>query len=93
MGQIGNILEINEVKSKLQKFKESGTVKQWELPYENLLTRLTAAIFFLSVEDESKQDTLWEDLRSIPGFKYRKNEEKTLSELQWRVEFNEGFEL
>ena len=93
MAQIGNVPEINEVKSRLQKFQESGTIKAWELPYENLLTRLTAAIFFLSLESESEHEMIWSDLKSISGFKFRKNEERTLSELEWRVEFNDGFEL
>ena len=93
MARIGNVPEINEVKSKLQHLKDNEIIEDWELPYENLLTRLTAAIFFLTPSDESNLDKIWGELKAFPRFTYRENEEKSLSLLEWRVEFNEGFEL
>ncbi len=54
MAQIGNVPEINLVKEHLDKLKSAGFINEWELPYENLLTRLTAAIFFLTPADEKK---------------------------------------
>lgn len=93
MAQVGNVPEINEVKTKLSMLKDQNLVKEWEVPYENILTRLTAAIFFVSVDDDSKLDKVWGELNSFPRMHYRPNEEKTLSQLEWRVEFNKDFEL
>ena len=88
-----NVPDITEVKKHLDELKAKGLISNWELPYENLLTRLTAAIFFLDTADESKLDETWKELGKHPRFAYRNNEEQTLSKLPWRVEFNEGFEL
>jgi len=88
-----NVPEIQEVKKHLDELKGKGLVKEWELPYENILTRLTAAIFFLSPVDDSKLDEIWKELDKHPVLTYRLNEEKKLSQLVWRVEFNKDFEL
>jgi len=93
MAQIGNVPEIKAVKKHLDELKERGFISAWELPYENILTRLTAAIFFLTPTDESKLVTIWEELEIHKMLTYRLNEEKKLSQLVWRVEFNKGFEL
>lgn len=85
--------EIQEVKKHLDDLKEKGLLTDWELPYENILTRLTAAIFFLTPTDESKLDEIWKELGEHPMLQYRLNEERKLSQLLWRVEFNKGFEL
>jgi len=93
MVQIGNVPEINTVKEHLEELKTKGLIKEWELPYENILTRLTAAIFFISPNDESKLQQIWIELEKHKMLQYRPNEEKKLSQLAWRVEFNKGFEL
>lgn len=93
MAQIGNVPEIKSVIEQLNVLKDKGLVKEWEVPYENILTRLTAAIFFLTPTDESRLTEIWNTLESFPRFQCRLNEEKKLSALQWRVEFNKGFEL
>ena len=93
MVQIGNVPEIMAVKSHLDDLHEKGLVKEWELPYENLLTRVTAAIFFLTPTDDSKLPEIWKELEEHKMLHYRLNEEKKLSQLTWRVEFNKGFEL
>jgi len=93
MAQIGNVPEIIAVKKHLDDLKEKGLVKEWELPYENLLTRLTAAIFFLTPVDDTKLEEIWKELEPHTRLTYRLNEEKKLSQLQWRVEFNKGFEI
>ena len=92
MAQVGNVLEINEVKDKLETLKHQGLISAWELPYENILTRLTAAVFFVSA-DEANTEKAWEELAQFPRMHYQKNEDKTLSALPWRVEFNKDFEL
>ncbi len=88
MAQIGNIPEIIEVKNNLEQLKGNGLVKEWELPYENLLTRLSAAIFFLTPADKNKCDEIWQDLSKYENFKFRENTEKKLSQLEYRIEFN-----
>jgi hypothetical protein len=42
-----HVPEIIEVKDLLQSLKSNNDLKDWELPYENLLTRRSAAIFFV----------------------------------------------
>ncbi|MCI0471305.1 MAG: hypothetical protein L0Y73_06595 [Candidatus Aminicenantes bacterium] len=93
MVQIGNVPEIKDVKKHLDDLKDQGFIKEWELPYENLLTRLTAAIFFFTPTDDSKLDEIWKQLEKHKMLHYRLNEERKLSDLEWRVEFNKGFEL
>jgi hypothetical protein len=93
MAQLGNVAEIKAVKDRFNKLKEKNLVKEWELPYEGLLTRLTAAIFFFTPVDDSELDGIWQELEEHRMLQYRINEEKKLSQLQWRVEFNKGFEI
>ena len=87
------VQDIYDVKLHLDELKDKGLINEWELPYENILTRLTAAIFFLTPNDESKLDEIWKELEKHKMLHYRLNEEKKLSPLEWRVEFNKGFEL
>ena len=87
------VQDIYDVKLHLDELKDKGLINEWELPYENILTRLTAAIFFLAPADESKLDEIWKELEKHKMLHYRLNEEKKLSPLEWRVEFNKGFEL
>jgi hypothetical protein len=93
MVQIGNVPQINEVKSTLDHLKDEGKLLAWELPYENILTRLTAAIFFLTPADENSLTDVEAMLGRFPMFTWKKNDEKLLSQLEWQVEFNKGFEL
>jgi hypothetical protein len=88
-----HVPEIIEVKKHLDELKDKGLLTDWELPYENILTRLTAAIFFFTPTDDSKLEEIWKELDKHPMLTYRLNEEKKLSQLVWRVEFNKGFEL
>lgn len=88
MAQIGNVPEIKAVKQQFEELKEKGLVKEWEIPYENLLTRLTAAIFFFTPDQESSLDEIWKTLGTNEALQYKPNEEKKISQLAWRVEFN-----
>jgi hypothetical protein len=88
MVQIGNVPEIIEVKSKLENLKKKGLVKDWELPYENLLTRLDAAIFFITPNSDAALQEIWKELGRIPKFVCQANEKQTLSKLAWDVRFN-----
>ncbi|MBN9384018.1 MAG: hypothetical protein J0H74_24920 [Chitinophagaceae bacterium] len=80
---------INDVKETLESLKSSGVIKGWELPYENLLTRVTAAIFFVTPADSEAAATEIENaLSEYENFSYRLNTEKKLSDLAWRVTFS-----
>jgi len=87
------ILEIYDVKQHFEALKQKGLISEWELPYENILTRLTAAIFFFDAADDSKLEEIWKELASYPRFTFRLNEEQKLSKMKWRVEFNKDFTL
>lgn len=93
MAQIGNVPEIIAVKQQLDSLKKKGLIKDWELPYEKLLTRLTAAIFFLTPVDNSRIQEIWQILGTNKRVQYRENNEQNLSQLAWRLEFNKGFTL
>jgi hypothetical protein len=84
------VKDINTVKDHLDMLKSIGLIKAWELPYENLLTRLNAAIFFMapSNESDSHLETVWAELEKYPEFSYRLNAEKKLSSLPYRITFS-----
>lgn len=87
MTQIGNVLDIMEVKQDLDQMKLNGIVRDWEIPYENLLTRRSVAVFFLTPSDEEKLSEIWSQLSKYEDFHYRENTEKRLSKLDYRIEF------
>jgi len=65
-------------------------IAEWELPYENLLTRLDAAIFFCNPVENIDEKELWQRLGSaFSGFEYVLNEEKKLSEMNYRLTFKD----
>jgi hypothetical protein len=92
MAQFGNVPEIKAVKKHLDELRERRLIREWEIPYENILTRLTAAIFFLTPTENSKLQEIWMELEAHKMLQYRLNEDKKLSQLEWRVEFNKGLE-
>ena len=89
----GALIKILEVKKHLHELKEKGLVYEWELPCENVITRLAFAIFFLTPTDGSKLEEIWKELNKHPNLTYRLNEEKNLSDLAWRVEFSKDFDF
>ncbi|HYE54114.1 MAG TPA: hypothetical protein VD996_04695 [Chitinophagaceae bacterium] len=80
--------EIIAVKDQLEAMKEKGLLKAWELPYENLLTRRSAAIFFFTPTDEASLQQVASELEQHEDFSHRLNEEKKLSTLEYRVTFS-----
>jgi hypothetical protein len=88
MAQIGNVPEIKAVKKQFEELKDKGLVRDWEIPYENILTRLSAAIFFFTPVNESDLEEIWKTLGANEALQYKANEEKKLSQLAWKVEFN-----
>jgi hypothetical protein len=89
MAQIMNVPEIINVKNRLAELQAKGLVKEWELPYENLLTRLSAAIFFVTPTGEDQMTSIADTLTEYPNFSYRENTEKKLSQLMYRITFED----
>lgn len=91
MAKIGHVPEIIEIKEHLKELKTKGIIKDWALPYENLLTRLTAAVFFVEPVGEKQTSELLKGLSNRPDtrfeFQSRENKEKKLSQLKLRLEF------
>ena len=83
-----HVPEIIEVKEKLESLKNAGKIKEWELPYENLLTRRSAAIFFFTPQNESSLSDAIIDLSSYENSSLRVNEEMKLSKLDYRLTFS-----
>ena len=81
------VSEIIEVKEQLDKLKKNQIIKGWELPYENLLTRRSAAIFFVNTTADHL-DKVKAELGQFEYFGVRSNEEKQLSDLPYRITFN-----
>ncbi|MBL6449144.1 hypothetical protein JMN32_22725 [Fulvivirga sp. 29W222] len=83
-----NVPHITEVKEKLDGLKSQKLIKDWELPYEDILTRISSAVFFVSLEDDGKAEEVWSELSGVKDFSVRPNEEKKLSELSYRLTFS-----
>ena len=82
--------EIIEVKERLSKLKDNGLLIDWELPYENILTRRNAAIFFVSPasENEENLERINKELSTIGKVTIQANAEKKLSDLAYRLTFD-----
>lgn len=84
-----HVPEIIEVKDALEKAKSKKLIKDWELPYENLLTRRDAAHFFVEpTEDSSKLEKVWASLEQFENFRYHLNEKKLLSQMTYEIKFD-----
>jgi len=75
------------IKGSLEQLRNRGLITDWEVPYESILTRIPAAIFFMTAARQEDLSLIWEELERYVGFSYRPNTEKNLSALDWRVEF------
>jgi hypothetical protein len=84
-----HVQEINDVKEHLDKLKAASIINEWELPYENILTRRSAAIFFVTLTDELNLSVVAQALMPYENFSYRRNEEQKLSSLAYRITFSE----
>jgi hypothetical protein len=83
-----NIPDIVQVKGTLEKLKEQNLLAGWELPYENLLTRLTAALFFIDPADGVDLNHIWREFQGYADFNYSANTERKLSAMKYRLTFN-----
>jgi ABC-type proline/glycine betaine transport system ATPase subunit len=89
MAQVMNVPEIMKIKNHLTELQVKELVKEWELPYENLLTRLPAAIFFVTPAGEEQMTAIINTLKNYPNFSCRENTEKKLSQLMYRITFED----
>lgn len=83
-----HVPEIIEVKEQLAALKAQGLVSEWELPYENILTRRSAALFFVTPGSEGQAEAVWKALEPYEHFSYRTNDERKLSQLTYCVTFS-----
>ena len=86
MNQIGNIPEIIEIKKHLETLKEQKLISDWELPYENLLTRLTAAIFYFALGEGIRLSQI-KDQMVVFGDAILEENKETLSILPYSLIF------
>ena len=56
MAQIEHAPETHATKQQLNGLPQPGPIKDWEIPYESMLTRLTAAILFLDQAGEAERE-------------------------------------
>ena len=90
MTQLDNIPEIKSVKFTLDTLKDNQLIKEWEVPYEELLTRLSAAIFFFTPSEGASLEEIWGRLQLNDGMHYQLNQEKTISPLDWQFTFTDN---
>ena len=90
MTKIGTVPQIIAVKEQLDRLQQQDLIRAWELPYEELLTRLSAAVFFLTPAPGSDPGRIAEALAVDKKPVWRPNAEKMLSQLEWRLEFKEA---
>ena len=83
-----NVPEITEIKDQLEQLKTDGLIAEWELPYENLLTRRDAAFFFVEFKGAPNEE-VWETLSAYPHFSYRMSASALLSSLSYQITFSE----
>jgi hypothetical protein len=74
-----NVPEIKKVKQKFEEIKSAQHIQNWELPYENILSRLTAAI---------SMEQIAAGFAEYENFSWRENTEQKLSQLAYRITFS-----
>ncbi|MGB0525643.1 MAG: hypothetical protein ACPGJS_21880 [Flammeovirgaceae bacterium] len=79
--------ELIEVKELMNSLKNDGLISAWELPYEKLLTRRSAAIFFVNPSNDSCWSEVQERLTQIDNFSFCENGTKELSKMKYRITF------
>lgn len=83
-----HVPDIIAVKEKMDQLKENGLIAVWELPYENILTRRSAALFFLNPVQDDHLPAIWDALGEFEDFGYKENIEKKLSQLTYCITFS-----
>lgn len=89
MGQIGNVEEIKRIKACLDTLKKNGLIIEWELPYENLLTRYTAAIFFFTPAENFNPADIRQYLTEFPDANVLPHEPANISRMPYKIVFDQ----
>ena len=87
MARIGYVPEIQQVKQQLETLEKKGIIQSWELPYENLLTRLSAALFFVTPTGDMQH--VLEAIKTQPTVCCEKNDKRSLSDLEYCLFFQQ----
>lgn len=82
-----NVKEISEVKQILDDLQGKGFITEWELPYKNILTRLSSAIFFCNISDEKNIEDIKTTFQSYTDFCIAENT-KSLSLMKYMITFS-----
>lgn len=90
MSTLGCVPEIIEVKNTFSSLESEGLIKQWCIPYENILTRRSAAIFFFSPVEQEYMPIICKALNQYEFFSCKKNLQSSLSSLEYIVEFKDN---
>lgn len=88
MARIGYVPEIQQVKQQLEMLEKKGIIQSWELPYENLLTRLSAALFFVTPTGDMQQ--VLDAIKTQPTVCCEKNDKHSLSDLEYCLFFQQA---
>lgn len=88
MHKIGDVPEIHKINSQLDELRQKGIVLDWEIPCMEMLTRKSAALYFITAVSEEAEPLIWETLKIHDGFGYRMNDLTDISHLKWCVTFN-----
>lgn len=87
MIQIGNISEIKEVKAIFHQLMCDKLILQWEIPLENILTRLIGAHFFFEPRDDQSIEQILGYFADYDNVDYEENKSKNMSEMKYILVF------
>lgn len=85
VNKVGEVDELICIKKRIAKLQEQGVVSEWELPYENLLTRKNAAIIYLNTESEENLKCIVLQLEDFGNWRFELNQNKTLSSMKYKI--------
>ncbi|MNW42816.1 hypothetical protein D3C74_200000 [compost metagenome] len=89
MAAIGNVQEIKEIRNYLDKLKQNGIIMSWELPYENLLTRLSAAIFFFTLTENANLSDIKDCFKEFNNVNIVPHEPGNISQMPYKIIFDQ----
>ena len=88
MAKLGDIKEIKQLKECLEGMKVKGWINEWELPYENLLTRLSAAIVFIKPSNDDFISKIIETLEETVQIQCTISENTLRLALPYKITFS-----
>ncbi|HWV68409.1 hypothetical protein [Chitinophaga sp.] len=88
MNRIGDVPEIQLISSQLRELQKTGAIQAWEAPCTRILTRRSAALYFITAMSEEMEALIWDTLKVHEGFGYQLNQYPDISSLKWCITFN-----